>query len=116
MVRTIVDCQLIILAVQSELAFADTVSPTSDKGREIRLVTTCELLDTVVSLNNVSYIAILVWHHDSADGATVVTDCYFVTLAISKDVQVGFLTIDSGLEVLPLQTTQIRCFCCISHN
>jgi hypothetical protein len=115
MVGTVVEGQLIVLAVQRELSFADTVTPATDKRGEIRLLTTGELLDTVVTLDHVTYVTVFVWHHDSTDGTTIIRDGYFETLTVPEDVQIGLLTVNGGLEVLALQTAQIHCLCSVRH-
>ena len=115
-VRTVVECQLVLLAVQRELTFADTVAPATNQGREVGLVTAGELLDTIMTLDNVSNVTILVGHHDGHNGTTIVRDGYLIALTVTKDVQVGLLTVDRGLEVFSLQTTQIRIFCNVCHN
>ena len=71
-VRSIVKSQLILLAVQNELAFADTVTPTSDQCRQIRLVSAGQLLNAVVTLDNVSYFTILAGNHNSTNGTAIV--------------------------------------------
>ena len=85
-VRTVVQCQLIFLAVQGKLTFADAVSPASNQRREIRLLSAGQLLDAAMTLNNVSYISILVWNHDSTDSTTIIRDSNFVTFAVAQDV------------------------------
>lgn len=73
-------------------------------------------MDIVVTLNHVSNVTVFVWYHDGTNGATVICDGYFVSLAVTEDVKIGFLTVDCGLKVLSLQTTQIHIFCCVRHN
>ena len=116
MVGTVVEGQLIVLAIQRELTLADTVTPTANQGGEIRLLTAGELFDTVVTLDHVTYFTVFVRHHDSADGTAIIRDGYFETLTVPEDVQIGLLTINGGLEVLALQTTCIRCFCYFAEN
>ena len=114
-VGTVVECQLIFFTVQDELSFTDAVTPTTNECWQVLLLATRQLLDAAVSLNDVCHFAILVRNHDSTDSATVVRDSYFVTFTVLQDVKVRFLTIDSGLEVFALQTTEIRIFNCVCH-
>ena len=115
MVRTVVECQLVFLTVQCELSLTDTVTPATNQCREVRLIAAGQLLNTIVTLNDVSNVTILIGNHDSHNGTTIVRDGYLIAFTVTEDVQVGLLTVDSGLEVFSLQTTQIRIFCCC-HN
>ena len=71
-VRSVVKCQLVLLAVQNELTFADAVSPTTYQSRQVWLIAAGKLLDVVMTLDNVSYFAILTWNHNSTNGTSIV--------------------------------------------
>ena len=109
-VRTVVDGQLILFAVQRELSTADTVAVSSDECRQKRLWAVNYILDIVVSLNNVGNFSILIGHHDCYNGSTVVGDCNLISESVSQYVQIGFLSVDSGLKVFTLQATEVFCF------
>ena len=114
-VRTVVQSKLIVLTVQRELTLADAVAPTANQCREVRLVAAGELLDAVVTLNNVCYFAIFIGNHDSTYCATIIRDSYFITLTVLQNVKIRLFSIHRGLEILAVQTTQIRCFVCVCH-
>ena len=86
MVRTIVERQLVLLAVKGELTLADTVTITSDESGAINLVGFNKSLNAVEALDNIGYIAILVGNHDCADSAAIIGDCHFVTFAVTQNV------------------------------
>ena len=85
-VWTIVDGKVVLLAVQLELALADTVSVSSNECREIWLRRVYYFLDVVMSLNNVGHLAVFVRNHDGYDCSTIVGDSNFVAFVVSKDV------------------------------
>ena len=113
MVGTVVECQLVVLAVQGELSFADAVTPTSNQSGQVGLFTAHELLDAAMTLDDVTYFTVLVGYHNGTDSTSIIRDGYFVTQTVLQDVQIGFLTIDRGLKVLAFQPTQRRCFCSV---
>ena len=114
-VWAVIECQLIVFAVQRKLTFANTIAPTSNQCRKIGLLATHQLFNATMSLDNICYFTVFVWHHDGTDSTTVVTYCYLVALAVLQDVEIRLLTIHCGLEILTIQTAQIRCFRCVSH-
>ena len=115
MVGTIVDGQLIILAIQCELTFADAVSPSSNQSRKVRFFTAGKLFYTSVSLDDITYIPVFIGNHDSYDSTTIIRHSNLVTFTVLKDVQICFLSIDRGLEIFTIQTTQIRVFSRVIH-
>ena len=114
-VRTVVCCQLIILAMQMELAFADAVAITAYQCRQIWLRRVDDILNVVMSLYDVGYLAIFIRNHNSYDGTTIISHRHLVTGSILKNIEVCFLTLDSGLEVFSLQATKVLCFFCVRH-
>ena len=71
-VGTIVQGQLVVLAVQRELTFADAVAPTANQGGEERFLPTHQLFNVGMALNNVTYFAVLVRYHDGHNGSSIV--------------------------------------------
>ena len=114
-VRTVVGSQLILFAVQLKLSFSDTVAPATNQCRQVRLLSAGELLDAAMTLNDVCYVAVFIRNHDSNNSAAIVRDCHFKTLTVLQDVKVCLLTINSCLEILAIQSTQILCFCFVCH-
>ena len=112
-VGTIVDGELILLAVQLELAAADAVAIATDERREIRLGAVDDSFDGVVSLDDVGIVAVAVGNHNGYEGASVIGDGNFIAQTVFQNVKIGLFAVDSGLEVFALQTTEIRCFHCV---
>ena len=104
-VGSIIECQLILLAIQRKLSLADAVAPTTYQCRKVGLLSAGQLFNTIVTLNNVSNVSVFVGHHNGDDSSTIVGDCYFIAFTVTENVQIGFLTFDGGLEVFSLQTT-----------
>ena len=71
-VGTVVESQLVFFAIKRKLSLADTVAPSANKGREVGLVTAGELLNAVMSLNDVSYFAILIGDHNCTNGTSII--------------------------------------------
>ena len=85
-VGTIIEGELVVLAVERELTLADAVAIASDKGGAIDLVGFHKSLNAVEALDDVSYLALPVGHHDGTDGAAIVGDCHFVTFTVAQNV------------------------------
>ena len=77
-VGAVVHEQLILLSVELELATADAVAIASDECRKIGFRTVDDILDVVVSLDNVGHIAILVRNHDGYNGTTIICYSHFI--------------------------------------
>ena len=86
-VRTVVDCEVILLAVDSELTLAYSVAVTAYKCAQEWLRAVELVVDTVVSLNYIGIVAVLVRNHDATYRATIVCDCYFVALLVLENEQ-----------------------------
>ena len=114
MVVSIVDSQLVLFAVEGELAVLDAVAEASDENTEERLGRVDDILDVVMSLNHVGMLAVLVGNHDCHDGTTIVGDSYFITLVVFQNEKVGLLSIYGSLKICSFQTTDIFWFCI--HN
>ena len=114
-VRTIIDRQLILLAMQLEASLANAVAVSSDKCREIRLWRIYYIVDIVVTLNNVGSITISIRNHNSNQSASIVRDSHFITFTVSQDVEVGFFTGYCRLKVGSLQSTDVFCLGCVHH-
>ncbi len=82
MVGAVVDGEVVLFAVNSELAFADAVAITADKCAEEWLGAVQKIVDAVVSLDYIGVVAVLVGDHNAAYCATVVCDCNFVALLV----------------------------------
>ena len=107
MVRTIVNRQLIFLTVQDELTFSNTVAITADQCTEEWFRAVDNLINGVMTLDNVCIIAILVRNHDGYYGSTIVGDCHFSARFVLQDEQVGLLTFDNFLKIGFLKAAQI---------
>ena len=64
-VRTVVDSQLVALPLQGELPLGNTVAVPTDSGTKKRFRTVDNVVDGVVTQDDVSHAAFAVGHHDS---------------------------------------------------
>ena len=81
-VGTIVDGQVILLAVEVELALGDTVAVAADEGTEERLGAVDDAVNVVVTLDNVGNVAIAVGYHNRNNGTAIVGDAYLIAGSI----------------------------------
>ena len=80
MVRTVVDCKIVLFAVDCELSFADAVAVATYKSAEEWFRAVQEIVDAVVSLDYIGKIAVLVGNHEAAYCTAVICDCNFAPL------------------------------------
>ena len=81
-VRTIIASQLILLAMEGELTFLDTVAIATDQYAQEWFWRIDDILDVVMTLDKICIVAILVRHHDCYNRTTVVCYCNFVALLV----------------------------------
>ena len=103
-VGTIVDGQLILLAVEVELALGNAVAVAADEGAEERLGAVDQAVDVVVALDDVGYVAVAVGHHNRNDGTTIVGDAYLIAGGILEDVETNLLAGNYLLKIRGLET------------
>jgi len=109
-VLAVVYNKAVLLAVELELTVTDTVTETTDKSREVRLIALEVLIYVIKSLNDIGNLAILVRNHDCYDSTTIVRNCYFVAFAILKNVEICLLSVDLSLEVCGIDSAKVlRC-------
>ena len=53
-----------------------------------------------MSLNDVCYLSVLVWHHNGDKSAAVVRDSTLIAFLVAQDEEVGLLSVDGCLEIL----------------
>ena len=75
------------------MSFGDAVAVTADKGGAVRLGGVNDVLDVVVTLNDVGHVPVLVGHHDGNNCASVIRDGYFIPLTVFQDVQIRILSV-----------------------
>ena len=85
-VGAVVDSQLIVFAVQNELSLGNAVAVAADKGRAVRLWGVDDILNVVVTLNDVGYLTVFVGYHDCYNGTAIVGNCDFKAFAVLQDV------------------------------
>ena len=112
-VGTIVDRQIVFLAVQLELTLANAVAVASDEGGEIGFRAVYHALDGVVTLNHIAHVAVFVGHHDGDQCSAIVGDGHFVTQAVLQDVEIRLFSVYCGLEIFFSQATNVFCFNCV---
>ena len=71
-VGTVVDGQLVFLAVELELTFGNAVAVAADERREVGFGRVDDILNIVVSLNDIGQSALAVGYHNGNDGASVI--------------------------------------------
>jgi hypothetical protein len=106
-VRTIVDSQLILLAIEGELTMLDAVAITTDECAQEGFGRCYNLVDRVVTLHYVAQLAVAVGHHDGEQCTAIVCESYLITQLVGEDVEVRFLTIDIFLKIGLLQARYI---------
>jgi hypothetical protein len=84
-IRSVVDCQIVLFAIQSEFSFGYTVSVASDSSVEERFGAVDYMVYTVMSQNYVSILPVFVGDHNGKDSASVVSYCNFHSLSIFKN-------------------------------
>ena len=67
-----------------------------------------------MTLDEVSIVAVLIWHHDSNNSTTVVSHCNLIALIVSQHEEISLLSIYCGLKIFSFQTTLVNWFCI--HN
>ena len=114
-VITVVEGHLIFLAVQVELTVGDAVAITTNEGGKIRLGRIDDVLNVVVSLNDIGTLSVLIGNHDGNDCSTIVGDGHLIAETILEDKKICLVSVHSGLKVFALQATDITCFGCVRH-
>ena len=84
-VGAVVDCKAVLLAVNCELALAYAVAVAAYQCAEEWLGAVQEVIDAVVSLDDIGVVAVLVGNHDAAYCASVVCYCHFATSLVLED-------------------------------
>ena len=110
MVRAIVESYVVLLAVENELTLLDTVAETTDESRKERLCSVDIVIDVIMSLDDISHVAVLVRNHDCCNSTTKVSYCDLSTVSITEYIEISLFSLDGGHEVFTLQTTDV--FCC----
>ena len=105
-VGAVVDGQVVLLAVEGELAVADAVALATYEGGEEGLGRAHAVVNVVVSLNHVGIVAVAVGHHNSYECAAIVGDGHFHTVFVGQEEEVGGFTIDFFLEIFTLQSAE----------
>ena len=98
-VRTVVDCKIVLLAVDCELAFTYSVAVASYQCAEERFGAIQEVVDAVMSLYYIGVVAVLVGNHDAANRSTVVCYCNFAAFLVLENEKSGFLAANDLFEV-----------------
>ena len=98
-VRTVVDCEMILLAIECELTLTNAVAIATYKRREEGFGRRDAIFNIIMSLNNIRINAILIRHHDCHERTTIVRYRNFHTISIGKHEEVNFLTINDFLKV-----------------
>ena len=97
--------ELVLHAVQRELALVDAVRIPADGGAEVRLVVLREIVgDLVEAQDDILHLPILVRDHDGDDAAAEVRDAYLHAFRIGHRVKGGGLTVVGRFEILRVQT------------
>ena len=114
-VGTVVDGQHILLAVKLESAFADAVAISANQRGEIRLRGVDDILNVVMTLNDVGSDTVFVGNHDGYNSPTVVGNGYLIAILISQNEKICLLSVDGGLKIFAFQTTNVVCLRCVRH-
>ena len=97
-VAVIVGDELVLLAVERELAVADAVAIATDECTEVAAVGT--ILDivgyVVMTQAHVGHLAVLVGHHDADDASAEVGEAYFHACCVLQYVKLSAVCLEVG--------------------
>lgn len=102
-VGTIVDGEVVVLAVELEGTAADAVTITSHERGEEGLGGSDAVGNAVVALNDVGHIALTIGYHNGHDATAIIRDGYLAAICISQEEEVNLFSIYNLLEVSALQ-------------
>lgn len=105
MVGAIVDSQVVLLAIELELAAAYTVTITSHKSGEEGLGAVQTVVDTVMPLDDVGHLAVTVGYHNGHDGTAIIGDSYLAAICIGEEKEIDLLALYFLLEVGAFEAT-----------
>ena len=88
-VGTVVDGELVVLAVNRELAFGDAIAVATDEGSEVAAFCAVLLVvsDVVMSEADIGHVAVLVGDHDADDASSEVREAHFHAFSVGEDVE-----------------------------
>ena len=97
--------ELVLHAVQGDLALVDAVRIPADGGAEVRLVVLREVIgDLVEAQDDILHVSVLVRDHDGDDAAAEVGDAHLHAVCIGHRVQGGGHAVVGAFEILRVQT------------
>ena len=96
--------ELVLLAVQGDLALVEAVRIPADGGAEVRLVVVREVVgDLVEAQDDVLHLALVVRDEDGDDAAAEVGDAHLHAVGIGQGVQGGGGVVERVDEILGVQ-------------
>ena len=96
--------ELVLLAVQGDLALVDAVRVAADGGAEVRLVVVREIVgDLVEAQDDVLHLALVVRDEDGDDAAAEIGDAHLHAIGVGQGVQGGGGVVERVDEILGIQ-------------